>query len=149
MAAHWCRQRFCLNVFSALALPFSLLLPCFLFCLLLPRRPFFSIFTLPLCLMFTFCILFSSCFSQSPSVSLQSLFLSLWTLYPSIKLTVCLFFFYPLFTLCSPLRLFSLAVSDGSLYSAMSSVGGHAGSIRRTFGSQKLLKTENIWLLSE
>lgn len=36
--------------------------------------------------------------------------------------------------------------ADGSLYSAMSSVGGHAGSIRRTFGSQKLLKTENIWL---
>nr|XP_057908764.1 semaphorin-7A isoform X1 [Doryrhamphus excisus] len=38
--------------------------------------------------------------------------------------------------------------ADGSLYSAMSSVGGHAGSIRRTFGSQKLLKTENIWLLN-
>ncbi|XP_016518876.1 semaphorin-7A-like [Poecilia formosa] len=38
--------------------------------------------------------------------------------------------------------------ADGSLYSAMSSVGGHVGSIRRTFGSQKLLKTENIWLLS-
>lgn len=36
--------------------------------------------------------------------------------------------------------------ADGSLYSAMSSVGGHAGSIRRTFGSQKLLKSENIWL---
>lgn len=31
----------------------------------------------------------------------------------------------------------------------MSSVGGQAGSIRRTFGSQKLLKTENVWLLSE
>lgn len=40
-------------------------------------------------------------------------------------------------------------LSDGSLYSAMSSTAGHAGSIRRTFGSQKLLKTENIWLLSE
>ncbi|XP_068616519.1 semaphorin-7A [Brachionichthys hirsutus] len=38
--------------------------------------------------------------------------------------------------------------ADGSLYSAMSSVAGHAGSIRRTFGSQKLLKTENIWLLN-
>ncbi|XP_069031133.1 semaphorin-7A [Embiotoca jacksoni] len=38
--------------------------------------------------------------------------------------------------------------ADGNLYSAMSSVGGHAGSIRRTFGSQKLLKTENIWLLN-
>uniref|UniRef100_A0A8C9XUS2 Si:ch211-113g11.6 n=1 Tax=Sander lucioperca TaxID=283035 RepID=A0A8C9XUS2_SANLU len=37
---------------------------------------------------------------------------------------------------------------DGSLYSAMSSVAGHAGSIRRTFGSQKLLKTENVWLLN-
>uniref|UniRef100_A0A3Q3MY99 Si:ch211-113g11.6 n=1 Tax=Labrus bergylta TaxID=56723 RepID=A0A3Q3MY99_9LABR len=34
------------------------------------------------------------------------------------------------------------------MYSAMSSVAGHAGSIRRTFGSQKLLKTENIWLLN-
>ncbi|PWA23876.1 hypothetical protein CCH79_00010787 [Gambusia affinis] len=38
--------------------------------------------------------------------------------------------------------------ADGSLYSAMSSVGGHTGSIRRTFGPQKLLKTENVWLLS-
>ncbi|XP_026226549.1 sema and PSI domain-containing protein isoform X1 [Anabas testudineus] len=38
--------------------------------------------------------------------------------------------------------------ADGSLYSAMSSVGSHAGSIRRTFGSQKLLKTENVWLLN-
>lgn len=38
--------------------------------------------------------------------------------------------------------------TDGSLYSALSSVGGHAGSIRRTFGSQKLLKTENIWLMN-
>uniref|UniRef100_A0A3Q1BMB7 Sema domain-containing protein n=1 Tax=Amphiprion ocellaris TaxID=80972 RepID=A0A3Q1BMB7_AMPOC len=38
--------------------------------------------------------------------------------------------------------------ADGSLYSAMSSVGGSAGSIRRTFGPQKLLKTENIWLLN-
>ncbi|XP_056142987.1 semaphorin-7A [Lampris incognitus] len=38
--------------------------------------------------------------------------------------------------------------ADGSLYSALSSVGGHAGSIRRTFGSQKLLKTENVWLLN-
>ncbi|XP_022068850.1 semaphorin-7A [Acanthochromis polyacanthus] len=38
--------------------------------------------------------------------------------------------------------------ADGSLYSAMSSVGGSAGSIRRTFGPQKLLKTENVWLLN-
>ncbi|XP_047454723.1 semaphorin-7A [Mugil cephalus] len=38
--------------------------------------------------------------------------------------------------------------ADGSLYSAMSSVEGHGGSIRRTFGSQKLLKTENIWLMN-
>uniref|UniRef100_A0A673AA89 Si:ch211-113g11.6 n=1 Tax=Sphaeramia orbicularis TaxID=375764 RepID=A0A673AA89_9TELE len=38
--------------------------------------------------------------------------------------------------------------ADGGLYSALSSVGGHAGSIRRTFGTQKLLKTENIWLLN-
>uniref|UniRef100_A0A672GRH0 Si:ch211-113g11.6 n=1 Tax=Salarias fasciatus TaxID=181472 RepID=A0A672GRH0_SALFA len=38
--------------------------------------------------------------------------------------------------------------ADGNLYSAMSSVGSLAGSIRRTFGSQKLLKTENIWLLN-
>ncbi|KAM8827032.1 semaphorin-7A [Synchiropus picturatus] len=38
--------------------------------------------------------------------------------------------------------------TEGSLYSAMSSVGGHAGSIRRTFGSQKLLKSENVWLLN-
>lgn len=38
--------------------------------------------------------------------------------------------------------------TDGSMYSALSSVGGHAGSIRRTFGTQKLLKTENIWLMN-
>ncbi|KAM4600682.1 semaphorin-7A [Polymixia lowei] len=38
--------------------------------------------------------------------------------------------------------------ADGSLYSALSSVGGRAGSIRRTYGSQKLLKTENVWLLN-
>uniref|UniRef100_A0A665TPR3 Si:ch211-113g11.6 n=1 Tax=Echeneis naucrates TaxID=173247 RepID=A0A665TPR3_ECHNA len=38
--------------------------------------------------------------------------------------------------------------ADGNLYSAMSSVRGHAGSIRRTFGTQKLLKSENIWLLN-
>uniref|UniRef100_A0A3B4XKT5 Si:ch211-113g11.6 n=1 Tax=Seriola lalandi dorsalis TaxID=1841481 RepID=A0A3B4XKT5_SERLL len=38
--------------------------------------------------------------------------------------------------------------ADGNLYSAMSSVGGHVGSIRRTFGTQKLLKSENIWLLN-
>ncbi|XP_077577246.1 semaphorin-7A [Stigmatopora nigra] len=38
--------------------------------------------------------------------------------------------------------------TEGSLYSAMSAVSGHAGSIRRTFGPQKLLKTENIWLLN-
>lgn len=43
----------------------------------------------------------------------------------------------------------SLPVSDGSLYSAMSVAGGQSGSIRRTFGPQKLLKTENVWLLSE
>ncbi|XP_054903048.1 semaphorin-7A [Poeciliopsis prolifica] len=38
--------------------------------------------------------------------------------------------------------------ADGNLYSAMSSVGGFPGSIRRTFGSNKLLKTENVWLLN-
>uniref|UniRef100_A0A8C6WF14 Si:ch211-113g11.6 n=1 Tax=Neogobius melanostomus TaxID=47308 RepID=A0A8C6WF14_9GOBI len=42
----------------------------------------------------------------------------------------------------------SISVATGNLYSALSSVGGHAGSIRRTFGSQKLLKTENIWLMN-
>ncbi|KAJ8398424.1 hypothetical protein AAFF_G00426790 [Aldrovandia affinis] len=35
--------------------------------------------------------------------------------------------------------------ADGSLYSALSTVG-QPGSIRRTFGSRKLLKTENKWL---
>ncbi|XP_049585297.1 semaphorin-7A isoform X1 [Syngnathus scovelli] len=38
--------------------------------------------------------------------------------------------------------------ADGSLYSAMSAVSGHVGSIRRTFGPQKLLKTEMVWLLN-
>ncbi|KAJ8287997.1 hypothetical protein COCON_G00006560 [Conger conger] len=36
--------------------------------------------------------------------------------------------------------------ADGSLYSALSAVGHQPGSIRRTFGSRKLLKTENKWL---
>lgn len=77
----------------------------------------------------------------------------------------CLHVFFAMFSLslCILLQLRSLTSNlpltfvpssprlppDGSLYSAMSSVGGQAGSIRRTFGSQKLLKTENVWLLSE
>ncbi|XP_036393751.1 semaphorin-7A [Megalops cyprinoides] len=36
--------------------------------------------------------------------------------------------------------------TDGSLYSALSAAGSQPGSIRRTFGSRKLLKTENKWL---
>ncbi|KAM6967645.1 semaphorin-7A [Aplochiton taeniatus] len=36
--------------------------------------------------------------------------------------------------------------ADGSLYSALSSMGSHGGSIRRTFSSQKHLKTESKWL---
>uniref|UniRef100_A0A3Q2YBR0 Si:ch211-113g11.6 n=1 Tax=Hippocampus comes TaxID=109280 RepID=A0A3Q2YBR0_HIPCM len=43
----------------------------------------------------------------------------------------------------------SISLPAGSLYSAMSAVGGHVGSIRRTFGPQKLLKTENVWLLPQ
>ena len=92
----------------------------------LPFLPF-------LCLMFCLSIFVSFSFSQSSCVAPM---LQCFNLY-----------FYPLFT--PPLWLFSLTISDGSLYSAMSSVAGHAGSIRRTFGSQKLLKTENVWLLSE
>lgn len=68
----------------------------------------------------------------NPSSSQYAFYLFLPTVHPLFS---CPFFF--------------LAVSDGSLYSAMSSVEGHSGSIRRTFGSQKLLKTENVWLLSE
>ncbi|XP_016343512.1 semaphorin-7A-like [Sinocyclocheilus anshuiensis] len=36
--------------------------------------------------------------------------------------------------------------ADGKLYSALSAVAGHTGSIRRTYGSKKQLKTENKWL---
>ncbi|XP_064207940.1 semaphorin-7A [Anguilla rostrata] len=36
--------------------------------------------------------------------------------------------------------------ADGSLYSALSAVGNQPGSIRRIFGSRKLLKTESKWL---
>ncbi|XP_016131321.1 semaphorin-7A-like [Sinocyclocheilus grahami] len=36
--------------------------------------------------------------------------------------------------------------ADGNLYSALSAVAGHTGSIRRTYGSKKQLKTENKWL---
>ncbi|XP_035601875.1 semaphorin-7A-like [Oncorhynchus keta] len=38
--------------------------------------------------------------------------------------------------------------ADGNLYSALSAVGRHPGSIRRTYGTQKLLKTETKWLQS-
>ncbi|ROJ29219.1 Semaphorin-7A [Anabarilius grahami] len=36
--------------------------------------------------------------------------------------------------------------ADGNLYSALSTVAGQTGSIRRTYGSKKQLKTENKWL---
>ncbi|XP_028837143.1 semaphorin-7A isoform X2 [Denticeps clupeoides] len=38
--------------------------------------------------------------------------------------------------------------ADGNLYSALSAVGGQQGSIRRTYGSSKLLRTESKWLLN-
>ncbi|MCI4374500.1 hypothetical protein PGIGA_G00006900 [Pangasianodon gigas] len=38
--------------------------------------------------------------------------------------------------------------ADGSLYSALSAMGEQLGSIRRTYSSNKLLKTENKWLLN-
>lgn len=41
------------------------------------------------------------------------------------------------------------SLSDGSLYSALSATEKQLGSIRRTYSSNKLLKTENKWLLSE
>uniref|UniRef100_A0A3B3I524 Si:ch211-113g11.6 n=1 Tax=Oryzias latipes TaxID=8090 RepID=A0A3B3I524_ORYLA len=47
-----------------------------------------------------------------------------------------------------PSQKFISLPADGSLYSAMSVAGGQSGSIRRTFGPQKLLKTENVWLLN-
>ncbi|XDV40399.1 hypothetical protein PO909_009491 [Leuciscus waleckii] len=36
--------------------------------------------------------------------------------------------------------------ADGNLYSALSAVAGQTGSIRRTYGSKKQLKSENKWL---
>uniref|UniRef100_A0A3B3SGC8 Si:ch211-113g11.6 n=1 Tax=Paramormyrops kingsleyae TaxID=1676925 RepID=A0A3B3SGC8_9TELE len=38
--------------------------------------------------------------------------------------------------------------ADGNLYSALSAFGRHRGSIQRTFGSRKLLKSEGKWLLN-
>uniref|UniRef100_A0A3B4C386 Sema domain-containing protein n=1 Tax=Pygocentrus nattereri TaxID=42514 RepID=A0A3B4C386_PYGNA len=38
--------------------------------------------------------------------------------------------------------------TDGSLYSALSAVAKHPGSIHRTYSSNKLLKTESKWLLN-
>uniref|UniRef100_A0A3P8ZWQ5 Sema domain-containing protein n=1 Tax=Esox lucius TaxID=8010 RepID=A0A3P8ZWQ5_ESOLU len=38
--------------------------------------------------------------------------------------------------------------ADGNLYSAVSAVGRNPGTIRRTYGTQKLLKTESKWLQS-
>lgn len=110
--------------------PFHTLL---IFIILQPPGPPFLPF---LCLMFFLSIFVSFSFSQSSPVLLQCsnapTFISTHSSTPPPSLW-----------------LFSLTISDGSLYSAMSSVAGHAGSIRRTFGSQKLLKTENVWLLSE
>lgn len=88
---------------------------------------------------FSLCVFNSFSFSQSPFVTLMSH-------PPSLN---CFLFYTHSSTTPPPPRLSLLTVSDGSLYSAMSSMTGHAGSIRRTFGSQKLLKTENVWLLSE
>ncbi|XP_066538607.1 semaphorin-7A isoform X2 [Hoplias malabaricus] len=43
----------------------------------------------------------------------------------------------------------SVSISaDGSLYSALSAVGKQSGSVRRTYSSSKLLKTESKWLLN-
>ncbi|XP_048880892.1 semaphorin-7A [Brienomyrus brachyistius] len=38
--------------------------------------------------------------------------------------------------------------ADGNLYSALSAFGRHRGSIQRTFGSRRLLKSEGKWLLN-
>ncbi|XP_060776560.1 semaphorin-7A [Neoarius graeffei] len=38
--------------------------------------------------------------------------------------------------------------ADGSLYSALSAMGKQLGSIRRTYSSNKLLKTEDKWMLN-
>ncbi|KAF7708562.1 semaphorin-7A isoform X2 [Silurus meridionalis] len=38
--------------------------------------------------------------------------------------------------------------ADGSLYSALSAMGKQLGSIRRTYSSNRLLKSENKWLLN-
>lgn len=95
VAAHWCSQLVCLDVFFALG---SLFPPVYflLFCLWPPESPFFCLHSPSLCLMFSLSAFLSSSFIQTPSVLLQSFFLFLWTLYPSIKLG-CLLFFYPLF----------------------------------------------------
>ncbi|XP_030637141.1 semaphorin-7A [Chanos chanos] len=48
----------------------------------------------------------------------------------------------------SPSQRFISLSADGSLYSAMSAVSRQPGSIRRTYSTNKLLKTENKWLLN-
>lgn len=99
------------------------------------------------------CFLFNVLFSVSFSVTLFLLSnLSSSPPEPCTNPSSSQYAFYFFLPTVHPLfscPFFFLAVSDGSLYSAMSSVEGHSGSIRRTFGSQKLLKTENVWLLSE
>lgn len=125
---------------------FSFSPPFFLIILPLSPDPFFFLNSPAFCLMFSSLYLSQSLFflchsnlsssppepCTNPSSSQYAFYFFLPTVHPLFS---CPFFF--------------LAVSDGSLYSAMSSVEGHSGSIRRTFGSQKLLKTENVWLLSE
>lgn len=136
MDDHQGSQLFCLDVFFALALLFIL---CFFLLLWPPGPPFF--------LLSVFNVLSAS---RSPSASVGLLRCrSKVSSSLSEPRSFSFFFPDPRLTLPPSPSFVFLSVSDGSLYSAMSSVAGHAGSIRRTFGSQKLLKTENIWLLSE
>lgn len=77
-------------------------------------------------------------------------------LYPNIILLDIVEVYYLYWALhnqscwCTVLALYVFfSFSDGSLYSALSAMGKQLGSIRRTYSSNKLLKTEDKWMLSE
>lgn len=149
VAAHWCSHLVCLDVFFALG---SLFPPVFFLFCLWPPGPLFFLSSLSFSVFNVFSVCLPFLQLHSNPIWAAPIFLSLpLNLVPIHQTHAYLLFIF--FTCCSPALLISVffpfAVSDGSLYSAMSSVDSHAGSIRRTFGSQKLLKTENIWLLSE
>lgn len=119
LAAHWCSQQFCLDVFFPLC---SFSSPVFSSCLLLPFSSIssLSLFS-PLCLMLALCVFHSSSFSQSPScvAPLAPLLLNL----VPIHQTDCLPPFCSQFTLRLLLSIFILSLPSSPPSLSVSQMG--------------------------